>query len=156
MTSAERCGVPSEGVVPLLIAAIASIRGGDLVEAKRRTKEVFLLLSDAVETGSAVQAASERRKNTPVDWATYDRFLGAMKDRELALIIGCSNTTVWARRQQLGVPVRVRSRLPEFDHLLGTVTDQEVADRAGAARSTVAMRRAKLGIEAHQPKRLPS
>lgn len=39
-----------------------------------------------------------------IDWESNDQYLGTMKDRILAGMIGCSPASIWKRRQKLGIP----------------------------------------------------
>ena len=50
-------------------------------------------------------ACGQRRGRPPVyDWRKIDRLLGTASDRIIAASCGCTELTIWRRRERLGVP----------------------------------------------------
>ncbi len=74
--------------------------------------------------------------------------LGTVSDAVVAERLGCSNTTVYKKRTELGIaPVRHRWTAEEIA-LLGRISDFEVAKRVGLSAKTVNLKRRALGIAA--------
>jgi len=81
-----------------------------------------------------------------------DALLGRFTDAEIARRTGRSNSAVWLRRKQLGIP-----RVPKANYrpwttagiaLLGTMPDKELAARFGHSVGSTKAKRLTLGIAA--------
>jgi hypothetical protein len=85
-----------------------------------------------------------------VDWSVWDKSLGAMPDKKLSRVIGCSEDTVINRRRKLNIPAFTQGLInwAAWDRKLGKKTDQALAKEMKCAVRTVQKRRMKLGINA--------
>lgn len=87
-----------------------------------------------------------------INWTPeMDALLGTMTDNNLAEKIGCHNSTVWKRREQLAICAYGRINwTPEIDALLGTMPDGDLAERIGCSLTAVRKRRERLAIRAYK------
>lgn len=87
-------------------------------------------------------------------WTAEDlALLGKLTDKEVAVRLGVTVTTVARRRQELGIPpsrpwANGIQWTEEMVELLGTATDAEVAMRYGISPYSVFRKRTRLGIPA--------
>ena len=85
-----------------------------------------------------------------INWHRWDRLLGTMSDRDLALRMGICHTTVHRRRLALGIHAHLeRIDWPEWDSLLGTAPDRAIAEAIGCTSAAVCYRRCELNIPAY-------
>lgn len=87
-------------------------------------------------------------------WRPEDDFvLGKHSDMRIAIILGRRVADVTRRREELGLPARIRRRLwtPSEEALLGQFTDVAVARKLGCAVFHVRQRRRRLGIARARP-----
>ena len=88
-------------------------------------------------------AVKRERRRSKYDWTAVD---WAKTDREIAEILGCKWYTVYAKRAQLGLRVRV-NRTPEFLAAVDwTKQDVVITRELGVAAGTVSAKRKLLGI----------
>lgn len=80
-----------------------------------KADKLFGLIPDkeiAVQMGCCLRLVRKRRKEIKaqvyrkkcrIDWPKYDKHLGNMEDSVLAKKIGCTPSSIWYRRNQLGI-----------------------------------------------------
>ena len=83
-----------------------------------------------------------------------DALLGRFTDAEIARRTGRSNSAVWLRRKQLGIPPVPKANYRPWTAaeiaLLGTMSDKEFAARFGHSVGSTKAKRFSLGIAAFE------
>ena len=83
-----------------------------------------------------------------------DAMLGRFTDAEIARRTGRSNSAVWLRRKQLGIPPVPKANYGPWTTaeiaLLGTMSDKKFAERFGHSVGSTKAKRLSLGIAAFE------
>jgi hypothetical protein len=84
------------------------------------------------------------QKKHKVNWSIWDKYLGQNSDQELADKIGCDQTSVTYRREQLKIPPYRKIYWEQWDKYVGVESDTVLANRIGCSIAAVFHRRMKL------------
>ena len=99
--------------------------------------------------------AGQHTGNIEPSWTQEDdALLGRFTDAEIARRTGRSNSAVWLRRKQLGIPPVPRANYGPWTTaeiaLLGTMPDKELAARFGHSVGGTKAKRLTLGLAAFE------
>ncbi len=92
-----------------------------------------------------------KREPATIDWPKHEHLLGHLRDREVAVMAGCSVAAIAAHRRQLKLPSFARIDWSKCQSILGTMSDRKAAKQIGCTVSGVQNQRKKFNIAPFAP-----